>query len=199
MGGTITRRGVAGFLGGLAASVTFPRLASAGVAVVSRSQWGARPAGPGLQPQTIAAIMIHHTGTRANPRKRVAAKMKALQDFSMTASRLATGKLKPAWPDVPYHFYVDVHGDIAEGRYVHKKGDTNTAYDPDGFVQIAVEGSFDVETPTAAEIASLRALVHDLQGAFELAAGMVRFHNQLAQTICPGRHLIEAIGDLAAG
>ena len=199
MVGTFTRRGVTGVLAGFAAVFTFPRSGSAGATVVSRSQWGARPAGPGLQPQTIAAIMIHHTATKANPRKRIAAKMKALQDFSMSASRLATGKLKPAWPDVPYHFYVDVHGDIAEGRDVHKKGDTNTAYDPDGFVQIAVEGSFDIETPTAAQIASVRTLVHDLEDAFRLAPRTVRFHNQLARTICPGRHLIEAVGDLAPG
>jgi hypothetical protein len=181
----------------LVASLAWSGRGSAALRILSRAEWEAKPAGPGLAPQSLRAIMIHHTGEKANPRKQLAAKMKDLQHFSMTAAPLATGKVKPAWPDVPYHFYVDVLGGIAEGRDVYMKGDTNTNYNPDGFIQIAVEGSFDKEAPTAAQIASVRALVRQLEAGFKLAPGSVRFHNQLAQTICPGRHLIEAIGDLS--
>jgi hypothetical protein len=64
-----TRRGVTGFIAGLAAVLALPRRGSASVRIISRSEWGARPAGPGLQPQTIKGIVIHHTATKANARK----------------------------------------------------------------------------------------------------------------------------------
>jgi hypothetical protein len=114
----------------------------------------------------------------------------------MSKATLESGKVRAAWPDVPYHFYVDIFGDIAEGRDVYMKGDTNTDYNPEGYIQIAVEGSFDIEKPSSAQLASVRALVHDLKGQFGFAPATVHFHNQLAHTICPGEHLVEALRDL---
>ena len=83
-------------------------------------------------------------------------KMQNLQAFSQRDDKLASGKFKPAWFDVPYHYYIAVDGRIAEGRELKYVGDTNTEYDPTGHALVVVEGSFNTEEPTKAQIDSLK-------------------------------------------
>jgi N-acetyl-anhydromuramyl-L-alanine amidase AmpD len=132
------------------------------------------------------------------PKLGVAAKMKGLQRFSQSAEKLADGRMKPAWPDVPYHFYIAADGKIAEGRDINAVGDTNTGYNPQGYIQVVVEGNFEVEKVAAPQLESLKLLLASLKKAHGITAQNVLGHSDKAQTACPGKNLEALIGDVAA-
>ncbi|MBK6725453.1 MAG: N-acetylmuramoyl-L-alanine amidase [Acidobacteria bacterium] len=84
--------------------------------IISRADWKAQKAIGEGRPHSIRYITIHHTGELQKPGRTIEAKMQSLQNFSQSVSKLASGKTKPAWFDVPYHFYIATDGKIAEGR-----------------------------------------------------------------------------------
>ena len=116
--------------------------------ILSRVAWGANAPVGEMKTHKISRFTIHHTATLQKPERSLAEKMLALQKFSQNPGTLGNGKAKPAWPDVPYHFYIDCHGGIAEGREWQFVGDTNTAYDPTGHLLVVLEGNFEEEQPT---------------------------------------------------
>jgi len=164
--------------------------------IVSREAWGARPANTELmQEQKPAEIIVHHTGTRQQPHVSLEAKMRGLQDFGMKAGRV--GPLpKPAWGDIPYHYYIDVAGKIGEGRDTGVAGDNATAFDNDGRIQITVEGDFEHERPTEKQLKSLMQLVTWLAAAYGVPADGIYGHGDFDQTGCPGRNLRPFLDEL---
>lgn len=168
---------------GLAADVP------AGVRYLPRGEWGARP--PLKEPplHVPSRITIHHTATQIDPARPLADKMRSLQQFSQTEGALATGQRKPAWADVPYHFYVAADGEVAEGRELRYVGDSNTPYDPTGHLLIVVEGNFDVEQPTPAQLQALDRLVQAFSAQWRISGSRVAGHGDYASTRCPGRNL----------
>jgi N-acetylmuramoyl-L-alanine amidase len=173
-------------------------LAAEGPAIISRADWGAKAPIAKMKQHKPVAILVHHTGSKMKPKLGVAAKMKGLQRFSQSAEKLADGRMKPAWPDVPYHFYIAADGKIAEGRDINAVGDTNTGYNPQGYIQVVVEGNFEVEKVAAPQLESLKLLLASLKKAHGITAQNVLGHSDKAQTACPGKNLEALIGDVAA-
>jgi hypothetical protein len=164
--------------------------------IIPRSAWGALPPKTELmQEQKPNEIMIHHTGARQQPRVSIEAKMRGLQHFGMTAGRVGILS-KPEWGDIPYHFYVDFAGKIAEGRDITFAGDAATSLDNDGRIQITVEGDFEREQPTAEQLSSLTALVTWLALAYGIPPDGISGHGDYDQTDCPGRNLKPFLEDL---
>lgn len=159
--------------------------------IVPRAAWGAAPANEALmRRQTAHAIIIHHTGEKQNRKHKLETKLKNLQSFSMNPGTISgTGKKKPAWGDVPYHFYIDLEGRTGEARSVAFAGDTNTGYKTDGFIQVVLEGHFDSETPTPQQFAALDALVVWLAATYKVAGKDITGHNDHAPSDCPGKKL----------
>lgn len=157
--------------------------------ILPRADWGARPPAAAMEPHEIRVITIHHTATLQRPDRSLVEKMRALQSFSQTESPLADGRIKPPWPDVPYHFYVDHAGRVAEGREAGYAGDTNTSYDPRGHLLIVLEGNFEVERPTPAQLATLERMVGELARRHGIPPGRIDGHRDHADTLCPGRNL----------
>lgn len=172
---------------------------AAALAIVTRAQWRAKPALAGLIPQTPVGIVIHHTGVKAKPNTAIGRKMRGLQEFSQTKQTLANGKVKPVWPDVPYHFYISALGEIAEGRDPKAQGDTNTNYNPAGLIQIAIEGDFTSAKPAGAQTAATAALVAYVARKYGFTGRFTWFHNEKASTACPGKNLIAALEGALAG
>jgi hypothetical protein len=157
--------------------------------ILSREAWGAKPPSLKMTAQKPVAILIHHTGSTQKPKVSLAAKMKSLQRFSQAKEKLADGRTKPAWPDVPYHFYIAANGDIAEGRSITAVGDTNTGYDPTGFIQIVLEGNFETEVVGKRQSESLKSLLVSLQSKYKIDTAKIQGHKDKAQTACPGKDL----------
>lgn len=158
--------------------------------IVSRAAWGASPPDVALmKAQKALGIIIHHTAERQQPQHTLEEKLLKLQRFSRTKGTVGT-QPKPAWGDVPYHFYIDAAGRIGEGRNVGYAGDTNTEYETANRIQIALEGHFDLEQPTAAQLGALDRLVIWLAAKHRIPATRLSGHSDhVATTACPGRHL----------
>ncbi len=142
-----------------------------------------------MRAHRIERLTIHHTGTNQNHSRTVSQKLQALQLFSQRDDSLAGGRRKPAWADVPYHFYVGVDGVVGEGRDWQYAGDTNTSYDPAGHLLVVVEGSFQHDTLTAAQRRTLDILVPSLARRFSIPAEKLASHRDYAQTECPGTNV----------
>lgn len=161
--------------------------------IVSRQEWKAKDAIGKMQPHTPQRITIHHTASPQKDSITIEKKMQALQNFSQGESRLASGKNKTAWPDVPYHYYIAVDGQIAEGRDIKFVGDTNTDYDPNGHILIVLEGNFENEQPSSNQLESLTSLAVWLSVKFGIPVAEIKSHNDYASTACPGVNLKNAL------
>lgn len=156
-------------------------------AVVGRAAWGAKPPNASIMHRhRIRFITIHHTGTAQKPLMLLERKLANLQLFSQREDRLAGGKTKPAWGDVPYHYYIATDGRIGAGRPLEWAGDTNTEYDPTGHALIVIEGMLDTEPFFEAQRKSLYELVLFLAARYDVPAGRIKGHMDYAQTDCPG-------------
>lgn len=164
-------------------------LIPADVEFVSRAEWDARPPVLPMQAHTLTRLTIHHTGTNQNFNRTVIDKLRGLQLFSQRDDSLASGRLKPAWADVPYHFYVGVDGVVGEGRDWRYAGDTNTEYDPAGHLLVVVEGNFQKDTLTTAQRRTLDLIVPALARRFGISADRFGSHRDYARTECPGANL----------
>jgi hypothetical protein len=183
-------------LAALAAGVCFARtaqaedLASHAPAVLARDAWKAKEALPGMKRHQPVSIVLHHTGEKQQRSVSLERKMQGLQNFSQMRAPFGPGRVKPIWGDVPYHFYIDVAGRIAEGRGVMFVGDTNTKYDPTGHIQIVLEGNFEVEMPARPQLDAVRDLVAWLTLAWNIPADKISTHGDHARTPCPGKNFM---------
>ena len=164
--------------------------------ILSRVEWKANPPVATMKTHTLTRITIHHTATLQKPDRSLKDKMQALQKFSQNPGTLGNGKPKLAWPDVPYHFYIDCNGGVAEGRDVNAVGDTNTEYDPTGHVLVVLEGNFEEEKVTDAQWATLVKVVSWLATRYQVAPADVQGHKDYAQTLCPGKQLEAKLSEL---
>jgi hypothetical protein len=157
--------------------------------ILARKEWkGKDPIGE-MKHHTPNHITIHHTASNQKINESIEQKMRSLQSFSQSQSKLETGRIKPAWPDVPYHFYISADGRIAEGRDLRFAGDTNTDYDPTGHILLVLEGNFEKEKPTTAQLESLHRLLTWLTENWHIPASEIKGHLDYASTACPGKYL----------
>ena len=119
--------------------------------------------------------------------------MRSLQAFSQSEGILAGGRRKPAWPDVPYHFYIGLDGRIAEARDINFVGDTNTDYDPTGHVLIVLEGNFEKEHASQQQLRALDELSLWLAVTWKIPAAKIKGHRDYAATACPGKNLLNKL------
>jgi N-acetylmuramoyl-L-alanine amidase len=133
-------------------------------------------------PHTITHVTLHHTGD-ARP----------LQPTEDPAQRLrnlqAWGARERNWWDVPYHFLLDLEGDVYEGRDWHFMGETNTAYNPSGHFLISMIGNYDVQEPSSAQLAAIADLMAWAIRENGLTVDAIGGHYHYASTGCPGKYL----------
>jgi hypothetical protein len=187
----LLRRAICLLLAACATAVAGPAVAqmASEPEIISREAWGALPPNLELmQEHKPIEIILHHTGEHQQPRVSLEAKMRGLQHFGMTPGKVGL-LAKPAWGDIPYHYYIEVGGKIGEGRDIGFAGDATTSFDNDGRIQITVEGDFEREQPTQGELESLKKLVTWLAFRYGIPAENISGHGDHDQTNCPGRNL----------
>lgn len=163
--------------------------------IVSRSQWKAKPAKTENMLRhsvPIKGIVIHNTETPQSAwrRKTTDQKVRDVQAFHQTRPHLYRPEMKgKTWGDFAYHYYIDVGGEIAKGREDQYQGDSGTRYEMNGLLLVVLEGKFDIEQPTAEQLASLDRLVAWLADKHGLKPDNLSVHNDHAPTTCPGKNL----------
>ena len=168
-----------------------------GVQIVSRDEWGAEPAKADMLIAHVPdKITIHHTAVMQNPDRPNREKLASLQEFSQSDGKLADGRDKIAWADIPYHYYICDDGEIFEARDVRYEGDSNTNYDLTGHALIVLEGNFEEEEVTPEQLRSVKALVAALADYYDVPAERITGHKDQAQTACPGKDLYEKLDEI---
>lgn len=175
-----------------------PAAAVPDVAIVNRAEWGARDPVLPMREHRIERITIHHTATRQNVERSLADKLRGLQAFSQRDDSLGNGRRKPAWADIPYHYYIAADGTVGEARSWRHVGDSNTPYDPTGHLLIVVEGNFEEEQLTQGQMRALESLVTMFARRFNVSGERLGAHKDYASTRCPGRNLYAELPRLRA-
>lgn len=159
------------------------------VAIVSRAEWGARPArSRHIIATPTSELWLHHTAGAldANGNGVWWDDMRSIQNFHMDGR---------GWSDIAYSFVVG-GGQIFEGRGVgvaggHTKGRNTVSH------AICLIGNYETMVPTAEDLAAIAALIRhgrgagwwgELTGPHRAAPG--------ASTSCCGNNLIARIPDL---
>ncbi len=146
--------------------------------MITREQWGSKEITEGYQPHTLERITIHHTGALFYGD--AVATIRRLQSWSETAR---------GWVDVPYHYLIDLEGNIYEGRPLQFVGDTATEYDPTGHALISVMGNYNIQEINQAQLGAIVDLASWLSYEYSIPPQLIRGHRDYAATACPGANL----------
>lgn len=168
--------------------------------IISREEWGAKPPVLNLKHHKITHITIHHTGVLQTPNRDFFEKLRGLQSWSQREDKLDTGKTKPQWADIPYHYYISWDGKIAECRPIELPGDTNTSYDPTGHALVVIEGLFPTDFFRYRQRQAMYDLVVWLAAKHHVPSGEIKTHMDYApgETDCPGTSVYEEMPLLRA-
>jgi hypothetical protein len=165
--------------------------------IVSREAWGAKPPVGTWKQHQGNRITVHHAGVATNRNRSFAQMLQALQRFSQNPGELAGGRQKPAWPDIPYHWYIGWRGEIGDARDPKIVGDTNTEYAPAGHLLVCLEGNFETEEPGAEQIRAMDRIVTWLVAQYRINPSLIGTHKDFsAQTSCPGKLLYPEVAKL---
>ena len=184
--------------------------------IMSRQQWRAHAAIAKRQPpiqtgridntvtvaenaliprQKAEYLTVHHTAVAAKPGVETAAKLRAFQQQMQNGYWIDTPSLRKHvfLGDIPYHYYISVQGDVAEGRELEFAAYSNTQYRTPivNHITVTLEGDFQNEKPSAEQISSLIELLTTLAKEHSVPLNRISYHAAVAQTDCPGRNLIQ--------
>jgi hypothetical protein len=155
--------------------------------VITRESWGSVPLTKTLPQHAINKITIHHSGVVFTDQANVLTKIRNLQSWSRSEKE---------WIDIPYHFMIDLEGNIYEGRPINYPGATNTEYDPTGHALIEVMGNYEVQKINEKQLKAMIDLSTYLAQEFSVPAQEIKGHKDYSsQTVCPGEDLYKYLAD----
>jgi hypothetical protein len=159
-------------------------VASTGFRIWPRALWNrATPVDSRLGPmQGINRITVHHEGSVPV----------TFNDTGSTISRLQQICRQHiedrGWGDIGYHLVIDRAGRVWEARAIGVQGahvkDQNAHN-----LGIMVLGNFNEQSPSAEQLAALKATLAWASAGYRVPMAQVRTHRELAPTQCPGNSL----------
>ncbi|MBP1464439.1 N-acetylmuramoyl-L-alanine amidase [Candidatus Chloroploca sp. M-50] len=166
-------------------------LASQGIAkppVITQREWGGLQPTRGFRSQQPNRITLHHEGVIFDGSISAAAYLRRVQIWSMN---------NRGWPDLPYHFIVDLQGSIYEGRPLTTRGDTNTSYDTQDHAQIALLGKYDEgeQQPNSVQIATIIALMAWIVSTYNIDLDKIKGHRDFIPINGEGKHIDPRTGE----
>ncbi len=154
--------------------------------IISRAEWGWVPLTDSIPTHAIKYITIHHGGEDFPEDKDVIKYLKGLQSWSQTEKN---------WIDNPYHYMIDLKGNIYEARPIKYPGDTNTSYDVRGHALICVMGNYEHQILSQTQFEQLARLTALLADKYNVALEEVKGHKDYVETLCPGKDLYRYLED----
>ena len=156
--------------------------------IVPVAAWGGTPADPAqAHRQAITHITLHHQGEPFRPGTDPRQYLRNLQTWSRNTKH---------WLDIPYHYIIDLDGNIYEGRKIDYAGDTNTEYDPTGHALIEVVGNFEEVEPNQQQLDAVVRLMAMLAHKYDVPLDHIASHRDFStQTVCPGAKLYRYVQD----
>lgn len=138
-------------------------------------------------PHKINRITLHHTGSAEplRPGEDAAERVRALQSWSMQQNM---------W-DLPYHFLIDIEGNVYEGRNPDFAGESSSFYDPRGHLQISVIGNYNLQKPTVKQVQAISELMAWAAENYDISTDEISGHSDWANTAGPGSHLRAILDD----
>ena len=140
----------------------------------------------------VSRITVHHEG---NPKPnndvgaaQVAETLRLIQQEHRSRMNAA---------DIGYHFIIDRSGRIWQGRDEAYQGAHVSGQNANN-LGILLLGNYDVQQPTAAQLASLDRLLRHVMRAYQVPKSRVYCHGELANTRCPGVNLRNQFAALRA-
>lgn len=150
--------------------------------IISKQEWGGGESSGTMVTHFPVSLTIHHEGSPKPLRpgddpKRL---LQNLQRYGWT---------QKAWPDLPYHFLIDLDGNIYAGRDPMKVGDTNTKYDPAGKLLCTFMGNTEIQAPTKAQLDGMVNLLAWASDFYNIDPATIKGHMEYTPTGCPGKYL----------
>ncbi len=155
--------------------------------IIKRADWGWQQLDKAISSHKIDKITIHHGGEFFPEEKDMYQYLRNLQSWSRRDKK---------WIDIPYHFIIDLKGNIYETRPINFPGDTNTDYDVNGHALICVVGNYEEQIINQSQLNSLVSLISFLKEKYNISVQNIRGHKDYTnQTVCPGKDLYKYIED----
>jgi len=156
--------------------------------VIKRADWGWVPMDSTIAEQhKIDKITIHHGGVEFTKEEDAAQSVRNLQSWSRSEKN---------WIDIPYHFMIDLDGNIYEARPINYPGATNTEYDPTNHALIEVMGNYEIQIINQKQLNALINLTAFLVEEFDVPLENIKGHKDYSKiTDCPGKDLYKYLQD----
>ncbi len=154
--------------------------------IISRADWGWVPLTDSIPTHEIKYITIHHGGEHFPEDKDVIKYLRGLQSWSQSEKH---------WIDNPYHYMIDLKGNIYETRPIKYPGDTNTSYDVRGHALICVMGNYEHQILSKTQFEQLAKLIAVLADKYDVAPDLIKTHKDYVETLCPGKDLYRYFED----
>jgi len=127
-------------------------------------------------------IMIHHTGVshKDNPDQFEATNEYHKAKYALKSSTGMYGG---------YHAEIGAEGEIRSFRRAGEQSAACIGQNTGETFHIAIDGNFEIEKPTAAQIYKLRDTLRELAKGFKIDAENIFFHRDFWNTSCPGKYM----------
>lgn len=155
--------------------------------VITRADWGWKAPDSSYKTHSIDFITIHHGGVEFTKDENPYDAVRNLQSWS---------RKEKGWIDIPYHFMIDLNGEIFETRPINIPGDTNTEYDPTNHALVEVMGNYEIQELNEEQYKSLLRIVKFLANEFDVPVDKIKTHKDYSsQTVCPGKNIYKYFQD----
>ncbi len=190
--------------------------------IVSREDWGAKPPiekrVPALKNRAkgkrrVSAenvmpirgdakyLTVHHTARRASKRmlqRNLSSFQSQMFGYTIDYGNGTTKKIYLG--DIPYHYFIDGAGRIAQGRQLKYAAYSNTVYKTpiEQHITVVLDGNFERSKPAASQVEALTALLAHLAKTHDIDPENIGTHRDVAQTLCPGKNLAAQMDTIRA-
>ncbi len=159
--------------------------------VVSRSQWGARPAKKGYSTHRPNRITIHHTWRPTATNFRGASTVRSIQNYHMDSN---------GWSDIGYHFLIGTYPSSGETIIYQGRPETVIGAHTGGAntnnVGVNIIGDYTTERLHANSYKNLIHVLAWLCDRYSISPNQIYGHKDFSATACPGQNIYSKLNQI---